>query len=101
MSIFFKKIRSLNHIEEKILIEYDRHHIKYVFKNNHIPFFLRNDISSIYNKKGRRLFYGNLHFRCLFNFRSRAILSKLSLSRFGLKQLGGRGLLAGFQKASW
>lgn len=101
MSIFFKKLRSFHYIEQKILIESDRRYAKYLMKNNHIPFFIRQKYSFFYFKKGKRFFYGNLQFRCGFNYRAHAILSKLSLSRFGLKQLGGRGLLSGFQKASW
>lgn len=101
MSIFFKKIKTYNYINQKILIEHDRHYAKFLIKNNNIPFFIRRKYSFFYLKNGKKFFYGNMQFRCCFNYRAHSILSKISLSRFGLKQLGGRGYLAGFQKASW
>lgn len=101
MSVFFKKIRHLYYLEKKIEIENNRHLYKYLLKNKNLPFYIRRDFFNSYYNNGRKVFYGNFRFRCHFNFKSRSVLSKLSLSRFGLKQLGSRGFLNGFQKASW
>lgn len=82
-------------------LELKRQALKYMFKNNELPFNIRLEAQSKLNQLPRNSSQVRIKNYCVVSGRSRGIFSKFRLSRIKFRELALAGLLPGIVKASW
>jgi len=73
---------------------------KSILFNERLPKRLRMKFTRI-KKRNNLLYFTTLRNRCLINGNSRAVYSKLNISRIPLKTLSFGGYINGFFRSSW
>ncbi len=82
-------------------LELKKQNLKYLFKNNQLPFNIRLDAQQKLNSLPRNASKVRIKNYCVVSGRSKGVYKSFRLSRIKFRELALAGLLPGIIKSSW